>query len=378
ENKVKRLHIATRILTGLDGIKKMVTAPETDIVLSAISGAAGLWPSIWTVENGKTLALANKESLVMAGDILMAKARKYNARIMPVDSEHSAIFQLIQQTEPQRSPDVPVGTEPQCSPVTYNGATPPNIKRVILTASGGPFYRYRPDALKHVSPKQAFNHPTWQMGAKITIDSATLINKALEIIEAHHLFGLPAEKIGVVIHPQSIVHGMVELANGATLAHLSKPDMKIPIRYALTYPDNSNSSKGLCALGVSAVNNLTFEPPDHRCAPIFRKALSLGYAVIKHGGVSGAVLNAANEEAVKLFLKKQIRFTDIVGLTEQVFKRYIKSRNKVTRPQPVPSHHVGMTWHLCGARPTLKDILEADRWARAMRHRLQRSVRFNP
>jgi len=303
-----------RIYHSLEEIKQMVTHPAVDIVVSAISGAEGLLPTLWAVQAGKTIALANKESLVMAGDLLMSEARRRKAEIRPVDSEHSAIFQA------------------------GHCGKPGEIRRVILTASGGPFYRLPSRRLRSVSVKQALNHPTWQMGPKITIDSATLMNKALEIIEAKHLFGLSPRQIKVVIHPQCIVHSMVEFRDGSTMAQLGYPDMRLPIQFALTYPERLTRPLGNYNIISDEPLRLSFEEPDTAKFP----ALRLGYEVLRKGGTAGAVLNAANEEAVKLFLTKGIRFTDIAELTGRVLNR-----------------------HRVVANPVLADILKADRWARA-------------
>lgn len=337
----------TNILCGVEGVKQMVTDQRVDIVISALSGGSvGLPSSLWAIDSGKTVALANKESLVMAGDILTQRVARTGARIIPVDSEHSAIWQLI------RSAGLPVNQSasvPLDKPASKSN--PPDqairvghqqsISHIILTASGGPFYKYPASRLRHVTPGQALEHPTWQMGNKITIDSATMMNKALEIIEAHHLFGLSAEQIKVLIHPQSIVHGLVELSDGTTLAHLSRPDMRIPIRYALAYALNSPNSSRVNPAGWNInYGALTFESP-RCCAPMFKTALELGYEVVRRGGTSGAVLNAANEEAVRLFLKKRISFTDIVKLTDRIFNKH-----KIIK------------------KPGIADILESDSWAR--------------
>jgi 1-deoxy-D-xylulose-5-phosphate reductoisomerase len=282
-------------------------------VVSAISGAGGLLPTLWAIQAGKTIALANKESLVMAGALIMREARKNKAEIRPVDSEHSAIFQA-----------------------THCGK-PAEIRQVILTASGGPFYYFPRHRLHTVRIKQALNHPTYRMGPKITIDSATLMNKALEVIEAKYLFGLAPRQIKVLIHPQSIVHSMVEFRDGSTIAQLSQPDMRVPIQFALTYPDRLPQPASFNNTLLKQFLTLSFEEPDTTKFP----ALKLGYEVLRRGGTAGAVLNAANEEAVKLFLTGQIHFTDITALTSRVLKQ-----------------------HQVITNPSLSDILTADRWAR--------------
>ena len=278
----------TRILYGNNEIKKSVCAPDVDIVISAISGAEGLYPTLWAIQRHKTVALANKESLVMAGELL--KSLKGFRKVIPVDSEHSGLFQIL-----------------------HNQQLPDNqVKRIILTASGGPFYKLSASQLTKVTPAQALKHPTYKMGPKITVDSATLMNKALEIIEAHHLFNLPADKISVVIHPQSIIHAMVEFTDGSIIAQMNQPDMKLPIQYALTYPERMPSP--VKPLEFSQAH--TFFKPDTRRFP----ALLLGYEAIRRGGTTGAVLNAANEETVKLFLQKKVAFTDITKLVSRVVK----------------------------------------------------------
>ncbi|BBO17302.1 1-deoxy-D-xylulose-5-phosphate reductoisomerase [Candidatus Brocadia pituitae] len=298
-----------KILTGNQCLQEIVVKPEVDIVVSAVVGAVGLPAAIATIEQGKTLALANKESLVMAGHIVMSLAKK--DQILPVDSEHSAIFQSLHSGKP-------------CE-----------VKRVIITASGGPFCDYPADKLPEVKPAQALKHPTWQMGQKITIDSATLMNKALEIIEAKWLFGLTAEQIDVVIHPQSIIHSMVEFCDGSVIAQMGLPDMKVPIQYALTYPERSPLD--VRWFDLPALGHLTFRKPDAEKFP----ALRLGYQAAREGGTTGATLNAANEVAVQAFLDGQIRFTEIASHVEKVI-----------------SHH-----HFI-KNPCLEEILAADAWAR--------------
>lgn len=299
----------TKILTGNHCLQEIVVKPEVDIVVSAVVGAVGLPAAIATIEQGKTLALANKESLVMAGHLVMPLAKKN--QILPVDSEHSAIFQSLHSGKP-------------CE-----------VKRVIITASGGPFCDYPADKLSEVKPAQALKHPTWQMGQKITIDSATLMNKALEIIEAKWLFDLTAEQIDVVIHPQSIIHSMVEFCDGSVIAQMGLPDMKVPIQYALTYPERSPLD--VRWFDLPALGNLTFRKPDVEKFP----ALRLGYHAAREGGTTGATLNAANEVAVQAFLDGQIRFTEIASHVEKVINHHHFIKN-----------------------PCLEEILAADAWAR--------------
>jgi 1-deoxy-D-xylulose-5-phosphate reductoisomerase len=301
----------TTLLCGPDGVAKMASAPETDIVLTAIVGAAGLAGTWAALEAGKTVAVANKETLVMAGPLVMDLAARRNARVLPVDSEHSAIFQAMQSGKASE------------------------VVRVVLTGSGGPFRGRRRAELADVTPEQALRHPTWRMGPKITIDSATLMNKALEIIEARWLFGLAPEQIQVVLHPQSIVHSFVEFADGSVLAQLSPPDMRLPIQYALTYPDRVPGPAK--RVSWSELSTWNFEQPDPEAFP----ALQLGYDVARAGGTSGAVLNAANEVAVSRFLAGDLRFLEIARVCRDV-----------------------LSYHHFSARPTLAELDSADRWAR--------------
>lgn len=312
----------TKLLTGYQALKRLVTDKSVDLVLSAISGADGLPPSIWSLQSGKTLALANKESLVMAGPLLLKLARSHKAQILPVDSEHSAIFQTLKSGQPSE------------------------VNKVILTASGGPFYQYKPAQLKRITVKEALRHPTWAMGPKITIDSATLMNKALEIIEARWLFNLKPEQIKVVFHPQSIIHSMVEFRDGSIIAQMSYPDMRLPIQFALSYPARLNGHKNKYLFNKNLT--LNFITPDLTKF----QALRLGYRVARLGGTSGAVFNAANEESVKLFIRKKIPFNMITLLTGQVLDAHKLVKN-----------------------PTLNDIYKADNWAR---EKLVRIINDNP
>jgi 1-deoxy-D-xylulose-5-phosphate reductoisomerase len=269
------------VLCGLDGLVRMVQHPETDRVLSAIVGAVGLSGTWAALEAGKIVALANKETLVVAGPLVMELARARGARILPVDSEHSAIFQALKA----------------------GGRA--DVRRVVLTSSGGPFRGRSARELARVTPEDALKHPTWRMGPKITIDSATLMNKALEVIEARWLFELEPEQVDVVIHPESVVHSFVEFVDGSVIAQLSPPDMRLPIQYALTYPDRvPGPSPGL---DWSRPFALHFEPPDRETFP----GLDLGFEVMRRGGTAGAALNAANEVAVARFLAGEIGFPDI-------------------------------------------------------------------
>jgi 1-deoxy-D-xylulose-5-phosphate reductoisomerase len=277
-------HSSAEILAGPEGLVELITDTECDLVLNALVGSAGLGPTIAALGEGIDLALANKESLVVGGELVMALAEATGAQLLPVDSEHSALFQLI---EPQR---------------------PGTVDRLVLTASGGPF-RGRSD-LESVTREEALAHPTWDMGGKITIDSATLMNKGLELIEAHHLFGVPYDQIDVVVHPQSIVHALIHLSDGASLAHLGYPDMRVPISFALNHPDRADVP--VPRLDLAEVGSLTFEPPDLDAFPCLRLAREAAEA----GGTAPCVLNAANEVAVHAFLAGDLSFMGIPRVIE--------------------------------------------------------------
>lgn len=298
------------VCSGLKGLKRVATS-EVDLVVSAMAGAAGLIPTIEVIRSGNVLAIANKESLVMAGQIVMSEAKERGISILPIDSEHSAIFQCLQ------------------------GHRRDQVRRLILTASGGPFYSLSLEELESVIPSEALHHPTWEMGAKVSIDSATLMNKGLEVIEAHWLFGIDISRIDVVIHPQCIIHSLVEFVDGSVMTLMSVPDMRLPIQYALTYPERLASS--VPRLELAEVAKLTFQEPDKERFP----CLEYAYKASRAGGTAPAVLNAANEEAVSLFLSGKIGFMDIPRMIQMVLSEYKPLRN-----------------------PTLKDILKADRWAR--------------
>ena len=292
-------------------LEDIVTHPQVDTVVIATSGKAGLAPTLAAVRAGKNVALANKESLVMAGEIITSEAKINNARILPIDSEHSAIWQCLR------------------------GEIPP-AAQLILTASGGPFRHYSPEELSLVTSEQALRHPSWQMGRKVTIDSATMMNKGLEVIEAHWLFDIPFDNIKVLIHPESIIHSMVEFTDGIVKAQLSCPDMRLPIQYALSYPERLPNSE-LPRLDWSNIKGLTFEQPDFDTFSCLRLAIEAG----KKGGTYPAVLCAADEVAVELFLSEHIKFTDIAGLVEQTLAEHEPTAN-----------------------PTLEEIVAADAWAR--------------
>jgi 1-deoxy-D-xylulose-5-phosphate reductoisomerase len=275
------------VLAGTEGIVELITECGCDMVLNAVVGSAGLVPTVAALGEGVDLALANKESLVVGGELVTQLAEATGAQIIPVDSEHSAIFQLLAA---ERS-----GT----------------VERLILTASGGPFRGMRPEQLEEATVEQALAHPTWDMGGKITIDSATLMNKGLELIEAHHLFGTPYEQIEVVVHPQSIIHSLIQLCDGATLAHLGYPDMRVPISYALHYPERADVP--IPALDLVTLGSLTFEPADEETFACLRLAREAARA----GGTAPCTLNAANEVAVHAFLAGRLRFVEIAAVIEE-------------------------------------------------------------
>jgi len=304
-------HLSVEIVHGVEGLIRVATHPEVDQVVSAIVGAVGLIPTLSAIKTGKTIALANKESLVMAGKIVMEEARRNHAQIFPVDSEHSAIFQAL------------LGHQKE------------DVRRLILTASGGPFLHLPIARLQEVTVKEALSHPHWEMGKKITIDSASLMNKGLEVIEAHWLFNIPVEKIAVQIHPQSVVHSMVEYIDGSIVAQMGIADMRIPIAYALSFPQRLNLK--LPPLNLSQTSPLTFSPPDPERFP----CLKLAYRSIEIGETMPAILNAANEIAVNAFLEGSIKFTEVPLLLQRVMEE----------------HEVRL------AR-TIEDILKADHWAR--------------
>jgi len=298
------------ILSGEEGSIAVATLPEVDVVVSGVMGSAGLLPAIHALKSGKNLALANKETLVIAGELVLREAKKTNSQIIPIDSEHSAIFQVL------------------------NGEKKEQIKKIILTASGGPFRTFSLDQMETVTVKDALKHPNWDMGAKITIDSSTMMNKGLEYIEAKWLFGVNTP-IEIIVHAQSIIHSMIEFVDTSIIAQLGIPDMRVPIAYALTYPDRFECD--LPSLDFTTMGNLTFEAPDFERFPCLRLAID----AMEIGKTMPAVLNAANEIAVQAFLEELIPYKDIAELIRMVMQNH--------NPSPLTE---------------LQDVLIADRWAR--------------
>lgn len=314
ENKYKELKTKIKdieIFFGMDGLLKLVKDEEVDIVITAVVGMIGLLPTLKAIEYKKTIGLANKETLVTAGELVMKKAKENEVKIIPVDSEHSAIFQCL------------------------NGERKQAINKIILTASGGPFRGKKKENLINIKKKEALKHPNWSMGNKISIDSSTLMNKGLEVIEAKWLFDVDAEDIEVIVHPQSIVHSMVEFKDKSIIAQMGNPDMRVPIQYALTYPNRIEND--FERLDFLKFNNLTFEKPDLNTFP----CLKLAYEALNKGGTYACILNAANEELVKLFLEDKIKFYDIPNFIQKTMNNHISIES-----------------------PELKDILNADLWAR--------------
>jgi len=301
----------TELLFGAESIETVAADPQIEFVMAGIVGAAGLRGTWAALEAGKTIGIANKETLVMAGGLVMETARRTRARLIPVDSEHSAIFQAMQAGQPKE------------------------VRRIILTASGGPFRGWTANQLDKVTPEMALDHPTWEMGPKITVDSATMMNKALEVIEAKWLFDLDVDRIEVVVHPQSIIHSFVEFVDGSVLAQLSPPDMKLPIQYALTYPERLEGISP--KLDWQQAMSLDFQPADFDAFP----ALKLGYEAAKRGGSCGAVLNAANEIAVERFLEGNLSFREIPLVCRVILET-----------------------HEFDPSPSLDDLLRLDDWSR--------------
>ena len=310
--KLRIADTGVRVASGMDGLLEAAQIESADTVITAVMGMVGLRPTLAAIRQGKRIALANKETLVCGGQIVMAEAKRYNAEIVPVDSEHSALFQCLQGNRDRGE-----------------------VKRLILTASGGPFFGYTKEQLEQVTLAQALKHPNWSMGSKITIDSATLMNKGLEFIEAMHLYAMPPEKISIVVHRESIIHSLVEYCDNAILAQMGTADMRLPIQYALSWPQRIPGPA--TELDMLSCPNLTFAKPD----PDTFACLGLALKAAKLGGNAGAVLNGANEAAVGLFLQEKIRFTDIPRLVERAMEEI--------PVQPVDA---------------LEDVLEADARAR--------------
>lgn len=318
---IKKKDLSVEVLTGEKGLAEVAKLEDVDMVVSAIVGSDGLVPTYEAVKAGKELALATKEALVMAGQIIMSEAKRQGVRILPVDSEHSAVFQCL------------------------NNRDINEVEKIILTASGGPFLGKSVAELESVTPSDALNHPNWDMGKKITIDSATLMNKGLEVIEAYWLFDLPLEKIDVILHPQSIIHSMVRFVDGSVIAQMSVPDMKGPISYALSYPQRFEGI--LPVLDLAEIGQLTFEEPDRKKYV----SLDLTYDALKKGGTMPCVLNAANEVAVKAFLNEQIPFTGI--------------------PQVVSDT---MLQHEVLKGDSIEEVLSASKWAKLKAEELMKTI----
>jgi 1-deoxy-D-xylulose-5-phosphate reductoisomerase len=307
-----------QVLSGAEGQCQMVAHENCDTVLAAITGAAGLPAVIEAVKNGRRLCLSNKESLVVAGPIVQKLAQEHGAELLPVDSEHSALFQALQSGKNSE------------------------VRRMILTASGGPFRTWSKEKMQNAGIEEALKHPTWKMGPNITIDSATLMNKSLELIEAQYLFDMPPEKIEVVVHPQSVVHSLVEFVDGSVMAQLGVPDMRVPIQYALTFPDRAELKTA--EFNLSQIASLTFEDVDREKFPV----IDLAYRVMNAGGCAGAVFNAANEISRGAFLEGRIGFGNIVETTGRVLDRFFEG------PWPGSDNLL----------PDLETLLKADSWAR--------------
>jgi len=320
--RVASAGLPTRVLAGPEALCTVATLPEADAVMAAIVGAAGLAPTLAAAAAGKQLLLANKEALVVAGTLLLDAALQSGARILPIDSEHNAVFQCL-----------PAGSAA--------GLPPAGVTRIVLTASGGPFLRTRREDLAAVTPEQAVAHPNWRMGPKISVDSATLMNKGLELIEACHLFSVAPDAVAVVIHPQSIIHALVEFEDGAVIAQMSQPDMRVPIAHALGWPERIAS--GVTGLDLVQIAKLSFEAPDLERFP----CLEMAAAAARAGGTMPAVLNAANEVAVAAFLGRRLNFARIAGVIEGVLQQ-----------------------HEAGPVRCLEDALAADAWARERAHAL--------
>ena len=327
KNNINNLEIDNSpiILSGKDGINSVAAWETADTVITGIVGCAGLIPTMKAINAGKNIALANKETLIAAGSVVIPALKTKKSRLLPADSEHSAIFQCLQGLPNYKNADFSTGEIPQ------------GLKAIHLTASGGAFRDWAVEDLKHVTVEDATSHPNWDMGKKITVDSATLMNKGLEVIEAHYLFGTAYENIEIVIHPQSIIHSMIEMEDSSVLAQLGWPDMKLPILYALSWPERFKTNWK--RLNLSEIGDLTFKKPDELKYP----CMGLAYAAGKSAGTMPAVLNAANEIAVEQFLKEKISFQEIPLFISKTCESHVKNLNST---------------------PQLEDILEVDNWAR--------------
>lgn len=312
EQRLKLKQIHTEVISGEEGLVTLATLESADMIVTAVVGMIGLLPTLAAIKAGKTIALANKETLVTAGELVMGSAKENKVDILPVDSEHSAIFQALRGNEHK------------------------SVSKLILTASGGPFRTYTKEQLEQVTVEAALKHPNWAMGSKITIDSASLMNKGLEVIEAKYLFDVAPSQIDVIVHKESIIHSMVEYVDGSTIAQLGQPDMRHPIAYALYYPERTKAPY-IKSLDFASIGTLSFETPKKDLFP----CLQFAYDALEIGGTMPAVLNAANEVVVASFLNKQIRFLDIPKIIHMVMEK-----------------------HICINRPTLDDILGCDEWAR--------------
>jgi len=305
------LNLNVEVYSGMDGLEEIASLDECDVVVNSVVGSIGIKPTVKAIESGKDVALANKETLVSAGKIVMEKVKKHGTNMIPIDSEHSAVFQCLR------------------------GESSEDVNKIILTASGGPFRNYSRERLERVTINDTLKHPTWKMGKKISVDSATLMNKGFEVIEAHWLFGISYENIEVVIHPQSIVHSMIEFVDGSVIAQLGIHDMRIPIQYALTFPERLCNS--LPKLNLNEYKTLTFEKPNTELFPCLKYAYNAG----KTGGTMPAVMNAADEIAVHNFLSGNIKFIHIPKIIHKIMEK-----------------------HKLIKKPTLEQILESDEWAR--------------
>ena len=313
------------LLAGLEGLNAAASWDKADLVISGIVGCAGLLPTLSAIRSGKDIALANKETLIAAGPVVLPELKLSGSRLLPADSEHSAIFQCIQGTPFVKNASL------------STGIPTPGLRGIQLTASGGAFRDWSLSEMGKVTIADATSHPNWSMGRKITVDSATLMNKGLEVIEAHYLFGLDYDNIGIVIHPQSIIHSMIELSDSSVLAQLGWPDMKLPILYCMSWPERFETKWR--KLSLADIGSLTFKSPDNSKYP----CMDLAYSAGKIGGTMPAVLNAANEEAVAQFLQEKIHFLEIPKLIEKTCEKHKNALNK---------------------KPSLDDVLEVDSWSR--------------